>query len=78
MAIPNTTVLNLTYLGRTVLALHYRNSKGVEKWIPNSVCPQIFKHGNKIGDIHEVTIEDWWLEQNPWDRPEGEGQQSLL
>lgn len=73
-----TTVLNLRYVSRTDLALQYENHAGVRKWIPNSVCPQIYKHGNKPGDIHEVTIETWWLEQNPWDKPESEGQQSLL
>ena len=32
-------------------------------------CPKTFKHGDKVGDLHEVTIEDWWLEKNPFVKP---------
>ena len=72
------TTLNLTFLAQTDQARLYQNSTGIQKWIPSSICPKIFKHGNDCGNIHEVTIEDWWLAENPWIKPESEGQQTLL
>ena len=56
--------LKLTFKRETPLARLYANAKGVQQWIPRSVCP----HTSKLGDIHEVTILDWWLEQNPFDK----------
>jgi hypothetical protein len=70
--------LKLTFLGSTALARHYRHRNGISQWVPRSVCPKTFKHGDKPGDLHEVTIEDWWLKENPFEKPVPKGQQSLL
>jgi hypothetical protein len=60
--------LTLTFVRETMLARLYRNSEGVEHWIPRSVCPATFKHAPVAGQphIHEVTIEDRWLEEHPF------------
>lgn len=75
----STETLNLIFLAQTAQARLYRHSRlNAEQWIPASVCPKTFKHGTNRGDIHEVTIESWWLEQNPFVRRESEGQASLF
>ena len=73
-----TTQLTLTFLGSTALARHYRYENGPAQWVPRSVCPKVFKHGNGVGDRHEVSIEDWWLKENPFTKPAPKGQQNLL
>jgi hypothetical protein len=70
--------LKLTFLGSTTLARRYRHCNGIIQWVPRSVCPKNFKHGDKAGDLHEVTIEDWWLKANPFEKPASKGQQNLL
>lgn len=59
-----TTTLKLKFIRETDLARWYENSRGVRQWVPRSVCTKTFK----AGDQHEVAIEDWWLEQNPWEK----------
>ena len=59
-----TTTLKLKFIKETELARWYENSRGVRQWVPRSVCPKTLK----MGDVHEVAITDWWLEQNPWDK----------
>jgi hypothetical protein len=41
----------------------YENGDGARLWIPRSVCPHTMKWS---GTEHEVDVEDWWLEKNPW------------
>ena len=69
--------LKLTFLGSTAPARHYRHGNGFCRWVPRSVCPKNFKHGDKVGDLHEVIIEDWWLEENPFVKPVPKGQQGF-
>ncbi len=74
------TTLKLKFLGGTALARHYQKpgAPGNAQWVPRSVCPKTLKFGDKVGDLHEVTVEDWWLEKNPFDRPTPKGQGSLF
>ena len=72
------TTLKLTFLRETTMSRHYQLKPGCAQWIPRSVCTKTLKHGDKAGDLHEVTIEDWWLEKNPFEKPEGGQQQKLL
>ena len=51
----------------------YTNGKTVQQWVPRSVCPRT----SKLGDEHEVEIENWWLAENPWQKPDGK-QKDLL
>jgi hypothetical protein len=57
------TTLKLKCLRETELARWYEHPNGKRQWVPRSVCPRVVK----LGDRHEVTIEDWWLKQNPFD-----------
>ncbi len=67
-----TTTLKLTFLRETTLSRHYQLKPGVAQWIPRSVCPRTLRSAtNKPGDVHEVTIEDWWLDKNPWEKKDG-------
>jgi hypothetical protein len=60
------TTLKLIFHAETNLARLYELKDAKTQWVPRSVCPAITKHGNQRGDIHEVTIEDWWLKDNPF------------
>jgi hypothetical protein len=61
---------------RSGLARLYENDAGSRLWIPRSVCRRTMKWpaprataadgGGVAAATHEVEIEDWWLEQNPW------------
>jgi hypothetical protein len=66
--------LNLKFIRETELAREYENSKGRRQWIPKSVCKKTLKWTN---GIHEVEIEDWWLQKNPFEKPDAP-QQNLL
>ena len=46
----------------------YENGDGARLWIPRSVCPNTMKYAPAGGALpmHEVDVEDWWLEKNPW------------
>ena len=61
-----TTVLTLKLIKETALARWYEDARGKRQWVPRSVCP----HTTKMGDIHQVKIEDWWLAENPFDKPD--------
>lgn len=63
-----TTTLKLTFLRETTGARHYQLKPGCAQWIPRSVCTKTLKSG----DLHEVTIEDWWLEKNPFEKKASE------
>lgn len=63
-----TVKLNLKYVTQTVAARCYEDKRGNRQWIPKSVCPEVFKHGDKAGDVHEVMIEEWWIKQNPFEK----------
>jgi hypothetical protein len=49
-------------------ARQYENAAGARLWIPRSVCPRTMKFAPDANGVvvHEVEIEDWWLEKNPW------------
>lgn len=68
-----TTVLKLKCLRETPQARLYQDHRGTQQWVPRSVCPRT----TKLGDQHEVTIEDWWLKENPFRKPDGK-QAALL
>jgi len=59
-----TTTLTLTFLRETPLSRHYQLRPGCAQWVPRSVCRRTVK----AGYVHEVTIEDWWLEKNPFEK----------
>lgn len=59
--------LRYFFLRETEAARLYRNAAGREFWIPRSVINRTLKHPPKelaIPPIHEMEIEDWWLEKN--------------
>lgn len=63
------TKLNLYFVRETELARLYRKPDDTQQWVPKSVCPTTLKHPPALDGqlaLHEVTIEDWWLEKNPW------------
>ena len=72
-------VLNLKFIKQSASgqARLYENAGGARQWIPRSVCPNMFKHPPVAGQltVHEVTVEDWWCERNPW--PDGKQKQLL-
>jgi len=70
--------LHLSFIRPTPLARLYRDRAGGEQWVPRSVCAKTLKWPSQNGQppVHEVEIEDWWLEQNPW--PRGAGQKELI
>lgn len=57
----------LNFVHETEAARLYRTAAGVEHWVPRSVTERTLKWPAKNGQpaVHEVTIEDWWLRQNP-------------
>ena len=59
-----TTTLKLKFIRETPLARLYADHKDRQQWIPRSICPKTLK----LGDIHEVAIETWWLEANPFEK----------
>ena len=59
-----TTTLTLKLIKETPLARWYEDARGKRQWVPRSVCP----HTTKMGDIHQVKIEDWWLAANPFEK----------
>lgn len=66
-----TTRFKLKLVTKTLHARLYeytsvRGSK--QQWVPNSVCKVLVE----TGEIHEVTIENWWLQQNPFEPKESE------
>jgi len=65
--------LKLKFIGGTALARHYEHANGTRQWVPRRVC-RVRVEGNP----HEVEIEDWWLQQNPFERKESKGQTSFL
>lgn len=46
----------------------YEDRAGGRQWVPVSVCKSTLKHTAPAGQLpmHEVEIENWWLEKNPW------------
>ena len=61
------TTLKLKFLKETPLARFYEHpTSRVRQWVPGSVCPRTLK----LGDVHEVTLEDWWLKANPFLKPD--------
>lgn len=58
----------LQLIRETAGARLYRNRHGHEQWVPRSVCQKTLKWPPKDGQpaVHEVEIEEWWLEKNPW------------
>ena len=62
--------LNLKFVqeSRTGLARLYEDRHGAQQWVPVSVCKRTLKHAASAGQLamHEVEIEPWWLEKNPW------------
>ncbi len=60
--------LILKLVSFTPLARLYENGDGARMWIPRTVCPRTFKYPPVEGkaEMHEITVEDWWLEKNPW------------
>jgi hypothetical protein len=71
-------MLKLTFLGSTALARHYRHRNGISQWVPRSLQVATKPANMQVGDTVEVTIEDWWLKENPFEKPVPKGQQSLL
>lgn len=61
------TVLKLRFIRQTDKARYYEKPNGRTQWVPISVCPVVTPLD---ATMHEVTIEDWWLAQNPFDRPD--------
>lgn len=62
-------ILRLYCVDETDKARLYRRASGVEKWVPRSICKSVLKRPRdpaKRYPIHEVDIEDWWLEKNGW------------
>jgi len=67
-------ILKLHFLGGTAAARHYRHPvSGVVQWVPRSVCKVLVDAAP-----HEVEIEDWWLEENPFTARVARGQGELL
>ncbi len=60
--------LNFVREARSGQARLYENGAGARMWIPRSVCPRTMKYPAAGGGlaVHEVEVEDWWLERNPW------------
>ena len=63
-----TTTLKLKFIRETELARWYENSRGIRQWVPRSVCTKTLK----MGDVHEVALEDWWLTANPWEKKDAD------
>lgn len=59
-----TTTLKLKFIRETPLARMYENTRGVRQWVPRAVCSKTID----LGVMHEVAIQDWWLEQNPFEK----------
>ena len=64
----------------TALARLYQDAEGREQWVPRSVCPNTRKYPSLNGEpaLHEVSIEDWWLQKNPFSEAKKTGQGQLL
>lgn len=76
-----TTLLRLKFMGaETPLARLYQDEQGREQWVPKSVCHHTRKWPSQEGQpaVHEVTIEDWWLQKNPFTAAQRVGQGELL
>ena len=76
-----TTVVRLVFMGaETALARLYQDDAGRQQWVPRSVCPHTRKWPSQAGQpaVHEVTVEHWWLEQNPFSAAKKTGQGELL
>lgn len=76
-----TTTLQLTFMGaETALARLYQDKEHRQQWVPKSVCPHTRKWPGRDGQpaLHEVSIENWWLEKNPFSAAEKVGQGELL
>ena len=58
--------LRLYFVRETDAARLYERKNGSQRWIPKSVCPRVVKFPVGARPVHEVEIEDWWLEKNPW------------
>ena len=72
-------ILKLKFLGGTALARHYEKPGGVRQWVPRSVCKVLADgHRDVKSELHEVEIQDWWLQENPFDRPVPQGQGELF
>lgn len=69
--------LTLNFIRETAAARLYAKADGSQQWIPRSVCQRTLKWPGKDGHppVHQVDVEDWWLEKNPW--PESK-QKALL
>lgn len=60
--------LTLTFVRETDMARLYENKDGARQWVPRSVCVKTMKWPAEAGKlaVHDVTIQDWWLQKNPW------------
>lgn len=65
-----TTTLNLEFVGgETALARLYADAENRQQWIPRSVVTHTTKRPSVNGkpQVHELTIEDWWLCEHPFE-----------
>lgn len=80
MANKETTKLTLTLVHETAEARLYEDGRKREQWIPRSVCPSTIKlnGGAVVRPVHLVSVEDWWLEQHPFEKLKPKMQDELL
>lgn len=71
-----TTIVKLFFIAETPLARLYADDQNRQQWIPRSQCPHVLKHPG-YPEVHEVTVKEWWLQQNPFERQTPQ-QQDLL
>ena len=67
------SVLKLKFLRATELARYYEDQRGTRQWVPKKVSRLLVE-----ADLHQVAIEDWWLKENPFIKPESSGQTILF
>lgn len=77
MASHSTTNLRAKYLFCTHLSRRYEY-QGAAQFIPNSVHTVLERFGDKPGDLHDIAVQDWWLKENPFVKPESKGQTDLF
>ena len=64
--------IKLHFIAETALARKYENAAGQQQWFPRAVLLKTMKWPAKDGrpPLHEVEVEDWFLEKHPWpERP---------
>ena len=80
MSLKPTTKLTLTLVHETKEARLYADDKNREQWIPRSVCPRLLvrRTPGATRAVHEVHVEDWWLEQHPFEQLKPKPQDELI